>query len=66
MCEYARIMFNVVIRIVQVYTVDATNQSAVREALYEIMAYRDHTPFVPHEFTQQVRSAVSYYYKYLR
>lgn len=44
----------------QVYTVDVTNQSAVNEAVYEILALKNHVPFVPHEFTQQVCLLIHY------
>ena len=37
----------------QVYTVDISNASAVREAVYKVMTNRSLSPFIPFEFTQQ-------------
>ena len=39
----------------QVYTVDIGNQTAVREVVYKVLAQKKFEPFIPHEFTQQVR-----------
>ena len=42
--------------VLQVYTLDVRNSSAVRQAVYNIISRKNTQPFIPHEFTQQVRN----------
>ena len=39
----------------QVYTVDITNSTAVKEAVNKILQRTDWAPYVPYEFSQEVR-----------
>lgn len=41
--------------IFQVYTVDVTNHTAVKEAVYKVLRRKGTGQFIPHEFTQRVR-----------
>jgi len=41
--------------LLQVYTVDVSNSSAVRQAVYSILSRKNMQPFIPYEFTQQVQ-----------
>ena len=38
---------------VQVYTVDVTNETAVKEVVHRVMTNDSLSPFIPHEFTQR-------------
>jgi len=42
--------------VLQVYTLDVRNSSAVRQAVYNIISRKNTQPFIPHEFTQQVKN----------
>ncbi len=37
---------------------DATNSTAIREAVHKVISNRDPQPFLPYEFTEQVRVCV--------